>query len=238
MIQMWHDQEIWNGWFWSMHHFVGIGVIQQEGRIFIHQRSYAQTLLENFGLNGCKPVPTPLATTDKLWRDDGSEAPNEEHYRKIVGNLLYLTTTRPSSLQVYTRIMHSPSTKHSGTARKVLRHIHDNWHGIKYKKGDYALLVGFCDNDWSGDESDMKFTSRYAFTLWSWAFSWAFVKQQNVALTTIEVEYTSASETTPHYLAQVCAVRFWRRTDWAYNLDVWQNICNCYVKESSVPSKI
>ncbi|CAL8170381.1 unnamed protein product [Prunus armeniaca] len=57
-----------------LHHFLGMGVIQKERRIFIHQQKYAKTLLNKFGLKDCI---------------------DEETYRKIVGSLLYLIATKP-----------------------------------------------------------------------------------------------------------------------------------------------
>ncbi|CAL8155341.1 unnamed protein product [Prunus armeniaca] len=76
-----------------LHHFLGMGVTQTERCIFIHQKKYALTLLDKFGLKDCKSVSTPLVATDKLQREDGSEAADENLYRKIVGSLLYLTAT-------------------------------------------------------------------------------------------------------------------------------------------------
>lgn len=58
------------------------------------------------------------------------------------------------------------------------------------------MLVGYCDNDWRCDATDMKSTSGYVFTFGSGIFFWASVKQHSVALSTTEVEYVSASETT------------------------------------------
>ena len=59
-----------------LHHFIGIGVIQEASSIFIHQGKYAETLLEKFGLKGCKPASTPLIANEKLKKDDGSECHN------------------------------------------------------------------------------------------------------------------------------------------------------------------
>ncbi|BBH08775.1 transposable element gene [Prunus dulcis] len=95
-----------------LHHFLGMGVTQTEGSIFIHQKKYALTLLDKFGLKDCKSVSTPLVATDKLKREDGSEAADESLFRKIVGGLLYLTATRPDimfSACLLARFMHNPS---------------------------------------------------------------------------------------------------------------------------------
>ncbi|KAM2490175.1 hypothetical protein PS1_047078 [Malus domestica] len=68
-----------------LHHFLGIGVIQEVNNIFIHQRKYAETLLGRFGLKGCKLVSTPLIANEKLKKDDGSEPVDANLYKSIVG---------------------------------------------------------------------------------------------------------------------------------------------------------
>nr|XP_028952583.1 uncharacterized protein LOC114822420 [Malus domestica] len=169
-----------------LHHFLGIGVIQETTGIFIHQQKYAQSLLERFNLKGCKSVATPLITNEKLCKVDGSESADECLYRRMVGSLLYLTATRPDIMyaaSLLSRFMHNPTRIHMGTAKRVLRE----------KK---AILVGFCDSDWGGSEDDMRSTSGYAFTFGSGIFSWASVKQQSVALSTAEAEYVSAAMAT------------------------------------------
>ncbi|CAL2276928.1 unnamed protein product [Prunus armeniaca] len=161
---------------------------------------YALTLLGKFGLKDFKSVSTPLVATDKLQIEDGSEAADESLYRKIVGSLLYLTATKPDimfSASVLARFIHNPSKMHYGAAKRVLRYIQGTIdYGIEYVTGKSALLVGYCDSDWSGSQEDMKSTSGYAFSFGSGAFSWASVKQHSVALSTAEVEYVSAAEAT------------------------------------------
>ncbi|KAI5311342.1 hypothetical protein L3X38_000007 [Prunus dulcis] len=183
-----------------LHHFLGMGVTQTEGSIFIHQKKYALTLLDKFGLKDCKSVSTPLVATDKLKREDGSEAADESLFRKIVGSLLYLTATRPDimfSASLLARFMHNPSKMHYEAAKRVLMYIQGTIdYGIEYVTGKSALLVGYCDSDWSGSEEDMKSTSGYAFSFGSGAFSCASVKQHSVALSTTEAEYVSAAEAT------------------------------------------
>ncbi|BBH04777.1 BURP domain-containing protein, partial [Prunus dulcis] len=175
-----------------LHHFLGMGVVQTPTSIFLHQRKYASTLLSRFGLSDCKPVAIPL--------DDGSGSTNEEQYRKIVGSLLYLTATRPDIMfatSLLARFMHCPTTKHLGTAKRVLRYVKGTLdYGLEYVKGKETVLIGYCDSDWSGSVYDSKSTSGYAFSFGSGVFAWASVKQNCVALSTAEAEYISASEAT------------------------------------------
>lgn len=44
---------------------------------------------------GSKPVTTPLDPASKLVSDQGTPCENAAAYRRLVGRLLYLTTTRP-----------------------------------------------------------------------------------------------------------------------------------------------
>ncbi|KAM1126194.1 hypothetical protein ACFX2B_040904 [Malus domestica] len=130
-----------------LHHFLGMGVIQTDTNIFIHQRKYASSLLDKFGLKEFKPVSIPLIATEKLSKDDGSGAANGEQYRKIVGSLLYLTATRPDVMyaaSLLARYMDCPTNKHYGTAKRVLRYVRGTLgYGLKYEKGKKAVLVGF-----------------------------------------------------------------------------------------------
>ncbi|KAM1489207.1 hypothetical protein ACFXTO_032488 [Malus domestica] len=191
-----------------LHHFLGMGVIQTHTNIFIHQRKYAASLLDKFGFSECKSVFTPLVSSEKLCKDDGSGLASEEQYRRIMGSLLYLTATRPDIMyaaSLLARFMHCPTNKHFGTAKRVLRYIKGTLdYGLEYVKGKNAMLIRFCDSDWGRSVDDSKSTSGYAFSFGSEVFSWASVKQNCVALSTAEAEYISASEAT----VQVIWLRF------------------------------
>ncbi|XP_017179515.1 uncharacterized mitochondrial protein AtMg00810-like [Malus domestica] len=191
-----------------LHHFLGMRIIQTHSSIFIHQRKYVASLLNKFGLSECKSVFTPLVPSDKLCKDDGSGSASEEQYRRIVGSLLYLTATRPDIMydaSLLARFMNSPTNKHFGTAKRVLRYIKGTLdYGLEYVKGKNAMLIGFCDSDGGGSVDDNKNTSGNAFSFGSRVFSWASMKQNCVALSTAEAEYICASEAT----AQVIWLRF------------------------------
>ena len=121
-----------------LHHFLGMGVIQTDSSIFIHQREYVSSLLDKFGLKECKSVSIPLVATEKLSKEDGSGAASEEQYRRILGSLLYLTATKPDVMyaaSLLARYMHYPTNKHYGTAKRVLRYVKGTLdYGLKYEK--------------------------------------------------------------------------------------------------------
>jgi hypothetical protein len=57
----------------------------------------------------CKAVATPLMTNEKLQKKDRSKKVNASTFRSLIGNLLYLTTTRP--VIIYATILPSSSCK-------------------------------------------------------------------------------------------------------------------------------
>jgi hypothetical protein len=61
--------------------------------------------------------------------------------------------------------------------------------GIHYSSGGTPLLVGFIDLDWVGDPNDQNSTACYVFSPWFWTFTWACKKQQDISLSSVEVEY-------------------------------------------------
>jgi hypothetical protein len=52
------------------------------------------SMLFKFGMADCKPISTPLDRTVKHRLDSGKVC-NPKQFRRIVGNLIYLTITRP-----------------------------------------------------------------------------------------------------------------------------------------------
>lgn len=85
----------------------------------------------------------------QIW--DDSEFADENLYRKIVGSLLYLTTTKLDimfSASLLAWFMHKPSKKYYGATKRVLRYIQRTIDfEIKYVIGKAALLIGYRDSD-------------------------------------------------------------------------------------------
>ncbi|GAV78017.1 hypothetical protein CFOL_v3_21485, partial [Cephalotus follicularis] len=130
----------------------------------------------------CKPVSTPLVLNEKLSKDDGTDMADSSVYRSLIGNLLYLTATRPDliySASLLSGFMQSPSKIHFGTVKRVLRYVRRTTHlGIWFRsnaKEDLTGLIelkGYLDSDWGGSVDDMKRISRYCFCFNSGVFSW------------------------------------------------------------------
>ncbi|XP_068344150.1 secreted RxLR effector protein 161-like [Pyrus communis] len=121
-------------------------------------------------------------------------------YMKIVGSFLYLTATIPDLMyaaSLLSSFMNSPIKKHFGVTKRVLRYMQSTIsYEIDYVKDKEATLKGSCDVNWAGSEDDSRNTSGCAFNFGSGALSWASVKQNTAALSTVEAEYVFAVEAT------------------------------------------
>ena len=93
------------------------------------------------------------------------------------------------------RFMHNPSVLHYAAAKRVLRYLKGSLKlGLKYGKDSEFTLIGFTDSDWVGSTDNRKSTSAYIFSLVKSTVSWCSRKQNTVALSSTEDEYTSATE--------------------------------------------
>ncbi|XP_073357742.1 uncharacterized protein [Aegilops tauschii subsp. strangulata] len=81
----------------DLHYFLGIEVKHVKDGILLTQEKYTADILRRVGLEKCKPVSTPISTSEKLTIDSGVALGPEDatNYRSVVGALQYLTLTRP-----------------------------------------------------------------------------------------------------------------------------------------------
>ena len=78
----------------ELNYFLGLQVKQRKDGIFISQEKYAKNLVKRFGLDSKKHASTPMSSSAKLSSDPFGVEVNPTLYRSIIGNLLYLTTSK------------------------------------------------------------------------------------------------------------------------------------------------
>ncbi|KAJ7965013.1 Retrovirus-related Pol polyprotein from transposon TNT 1-94 [Quillaja saponaria] len=135
--------------------FLGLEVERTEEGYFISQRRYATSVVEHFSMGKAKAMATPMEPHLKLKKDEGRILKDVKKFRQLVGNLIYLTITRPDtaySVSVISQFMQNPSNSHLEAAKRIIRDMKGTLeNGLMYKKGGQFQLCGFTDANWAGD---------------------------------------------------------------------------------------
>jgi hypothetical protein len=153
--------------------------------------------LHDTGLLGAKPAKTPLDNSVKLHQDDTPPYEDIAGYRRLVGKLLYLTTTRPDIAfvtQQLSQFLSSPTQTHYDTACRVVRYLKGSpGRGLLFRRDAQLQLLGFTDADWAGCLDSRRSTSGYCFFLGSSLISWRAKKQHTVSRSSSKAEYRALS---------------------------------------------
>lgn len=78
----------------TLKYFLGIEIASSSKGLLLNQRKYILDLLQELKMLEAKPVATPIACKEKLGLD-GDLLTNVGLHQRLVGNLIYLTITRP-----------------------------------------------------------------------------------------------------------------------------------------------
>ena len=76
-------------------YFLGLEITHSTDGLYITQAKYASELLSRAGLTDNKTVDTPVELNAHLTPSGGKPLSNPSLHRRLVGNLIYLTITRP-----------------------------------------------------------------------------------------------------------------------------------------------
>ena len=186
----------------DLNYFLGIEVNKVNNGILLTQEKYANDVLRRVGMLNCKPVNTPLSTSEKLSADQGSPlGPSDAtNYRSVIGALQYLTLTRPDisySVNKVCQYLHAPTTLHWAAVKRILRYLrHTTKLGLKICRSSSLLITAFSDADWAGCLDDRRSTGGFAIFLGANLVSWSARKQTTVSRSSTEAEYKAVANTT------------------------------------------
>ncbi|GJZ34781.1 ribonuclease H-like domain-containing protein [Tanacetum coccineum] len=113
----------------KLKYFLGIGVLEIPGGVCLNQRKYCLELIDEFGFLASKPSyihMQPNIALSSEPKDDDPLLENVTDYQKLIGKLIYLTTTRSDIAYIVSclsQFMHSPLKSHLKTALKVIRYL-------------------------------------------------------------------------------------------------------------------
>lgn len=163
-------------------YFPGVEMTRSSSGLHLRQQKYISDLLEKTKMTAVKPVSTPMSLTPKLSLKSGTKLDNASEYRATIGNLQYMSFTRPDKAYAVNKLsqyMHYPTDLHWSAAKRILRYLAGTpSHGILLRCNTPLTLHGFSDADWAGDVDDFLSTNAYVVYLGSSPISWSSRKQK------------------------------------------------------------
>nr|GMD47282.1 uncharacterized protein LOC109158084 [Ipomoea batatas] len=174
-------------------YFLGIETSSNEDGLNICQRKYALEVLNDASFLDCKLVRTPMVPGSLLFPKDGTLLSDPNGYRRLIGRLLYLTTTRPDITYVVHHLgqfVSAPTDKHMIAAHRVLRYIKGSPSQSLFYPAEASLnLKAFSDSDWASCAETRKSITGHCIFIGASLVSWRSKKQAMVSKSSSEAEY-------------------------------------------------
>ena len=172
--------------------------------ITLSQPAYLTSLLQNFRMENCKPVPTPgIGDLDaRIYSEDSALLSTDEHerYRSIVGAVLYAANcTRPDICHVVSllsRFVSCPRQVHLAAAFHLLRYIRGTIdYALVYRRSDTDDLTikVYTDAAFADCKDTRRSTTGMMTFLSGCMVSWHSHRQKLVTLSSTESELVALS---------------------------------------------
>jgi hypothetical protein len=181
---------------WEYDHEKGIGKLSQQ--------AYIISVLERFGMDDCKPMPTPMVEDSE--EDNTALFPDKTTYISAIGCLLYLAGTTRAEIAYAVSVVASknqnPTVKDWMKVKRIFRYLKgSSEHGIEFKSGRNTGIEVYADASFNVGPGEGKSRSGYAIFYNGNLVSWFSKKQPGLpALSTVEAEFRAATQALPEGL--------------------------------------
>ncbi|GJX67692.1 retrovirus-related pol polyprotein from transposon TNT 1-94 [Tanacetum coccineum] len=183
----------------EVNYFLGLEASRTTQGIFISQHKYTKELLKEGGVLNNKPYKLPMDHNLKLQADAGTPLLDPEVYRRSIGQLIYLTVTRPDicyTVQLLSQFMQSPTSVHMQAVKHLLRYLLNSpGQGILLANNSVVELMAYCDSDWASCPMTRRSITGYCILLGDSPISWKSKKKVVVSRSSAEAEYRAMALT-------------------------------------------
>ncbi|XP_062088795.1 uncharacterized mitochondrial protein AtMg00810-like [Humulus lupulus] len=183
----------------TLKYFLGFEIARSKHGLFLSQRQYTITLLEDTGYLGSKPTKTPMDPKLKLDNVQGEPLADPSQYRRLIGRLLYLTLSRPDiTYSVHTLSQfHVCSSYHSSTSSPPLVTISERqpWTRLTLFPYFFSSPPSLLNSDWVACPLTRRSTTSFCVFLGDCLVSWRTKKQPTISKSSAEAEYRALAAT-------------------------------------------
>lgn len=183
--------------------YLGMEIIRNglTGDISIHQKKYAEEVLERWGMAECKPAATPWVNGSILKKcEKQCDDLETKDFQSLIGALMYLAViSRPDLIHVVSKLSQfntHPHKEHMQAAKHILRYLKSSVESKITYTSKIKSFECFTDADWGNDVNDRKSFSGHVLFLCGGPIAWQSSKQSVVALSTMEAEYIALCQGT------------------------------------------
>ncbi|KAJ0533037.1 putative RNA-directed DNA polymerase [Helianthus annuus] len=180
-------------------YFLGIEVARTSRGLVLSQRKYTLDILEDSGMEGCRPSSFPIEQNLKLGIEENDPTVDVGCYRRLIGRLLYLQATRPDiafSVNTLSQFVSDPRQSHMDAVSRILQYLKSTpGQGILLPKGEGETLIAYSDSDWLGCPLTRRSRTGYIALLGGAPISWKTKKQSVVSRSSAEAEYRAMAST-------------------------------------------
>jgi len=182
-------------------YILGITIENKNKQYYVHQRNFIDNLLKSYKINNIKKCNTPCSGDNIISENNTPFDP--VIYKSAIGSLIYLAKcTRPDiSFSVHKAARHceNPTTSDWKKVINIFKYL-NNTKNFKLLFNGQGHIHAYTDADFAGDKEDRKSTSGHIILMGNSPICWYSKKQNTVATSTAEAEYTSTSECTKKVL--------------------------------------
>lgn len=183
--------------------FLGLNITyNSDRRISFSQEQLVNKLLEETGMDGSKPVGSPIDewTFTKTIESEPLDVDEHAKYRSIIGSLMYIANrTRPDLLVATSMLasyLHAPTKVHMAGVKRTLRYLNGTKERqLVLRPGHDDQLTAYVDSSWGNAFEKGRRSRSGMIVKFGHAVIGAVANLQNcVSLSSTEAEYVALTE--------------------------------------------